>query len=170
MANGRVKHINDTEFVGVYNQGVLKPKCLPDQLDDESPIRGIATLWAQKEYASENGMLQTSSAQLNGQMNKKYFCLLLHNWFLACNQSLELGLKPVIRRDSQLRISLSGKPDFYKTEAKNKGLLGPTISVVTRLGYDIPELMVIRDAYEHVLRHDSLLPMDSSLRSWMITI
>jgi hypothetical protein len=169
LADGTDKYINDTEYVGICSVGVLNAKCVAKNFDDSFLIRGIAKLWSTKGFASESAILETQSAKLKGKSNTKYFHLLLHTWFQICNRSLESGLRPVFRREIEIRNSLRGKPDFYKTDSLNKGMLGSIVSVVSRLGLNMPEIMVIRDAYEYSLQNDDLLPADATMRAAMIT-
>lgn len=160
--------INTTEYIGVCRIGILNAKCVPKDFDDTYVVRGIAKLWATKEFSSNSAILETKSAQLKGQQNRKYFHLLLHSWFQMCNRSLEAGLRPIFKREIEISNTIRGKPDFFRTESINKGLLGSVISVVSRLGLDLPELMVIRDAYEYALQQDKLLPEDTTLKAAMI--
>lgn len=168
LADGSTIHINDTEFIGVYEGGILSAKCVPQGFDETQVLIGIAKLWSKKGYVSDAALIETEGVDLSENENVAYFHLVLISWFRMCNRAIAQGLKPLFKSKIVINQSVRGKPNFFQTELKNKGLLGPIISKLYYLTLEIPELMVIRDAYEMVLSTETYFPFDKRLRADMV--
>jgi len=163
LANGEVAHINDTEYVGIYEDGFLPAKCIPSGAEDANALTGIADLWSNLSESSNHGFLETRAAKMHGAKHLAFYFLLLYAWLRRSNQDISHHLRPVFLSQGRISPSLRGQVDYFRSNVLNRGLLGNFSSRVTSLGFSLRQLMALRDAYEF-LSSSNLAPSDQYLR------
>ena len=149
--NGSYRN-NITEYVGIDSSGTIPAKSLEFLVGPDRKIAlvGVAKLWGALFNERANSIITTSSVELSPESDSGLAEILVAIWLKQFNKLLQQHLHPVFISTKERRSSVSGQVDYIDFETRmTHGEVPNDFDCRTiNLTFSIPELKVIRDAYD----------------------